>query len=182
MSESIVDGTGKGYEAKVDSDNRVHTFSVIEPEDKAANKNGYNWSLPFTTTPTGAGDYFFYMANTGNNDLLITDIRIYCAAADRFTINKVTGTPSYAAGGTITPVSKNLGQLRTVTATIKYDTDTTGLTDGGKIYDIPTPVANTLVTLTTSANIIIPKGTAIAMKATTGTASLTCVVSIVEDA
>ena len=34
----ITDGTGKGYQAKVNSQNRIEMFAITEPEDKDANK------------------------------------------------------------------------------------------------------------------------------------------------
>lgn len=181
MAESIIDGTGTGNEAKVDTNNFLHVFAVSEPEDKFSNLKGKTWSLYFTTTPVGAGDYFFYLKNTGANDLAITDIRISAATGGRtFTYEKVSGTPSYTAGADVTFAQRNLGSSLEPAATIKSDTDTTGLTSEGVIFFQPVPVADTLYHLRTSSNIIIPIGQAFAIKDDTGTALVTCNVSLTE--
>jgi len=179
MGEQIIDGTGSGRKAAVDTENRLSTFAVTEPEDKHTNRQGNQWSLYFTTTPVGAGDYFFYIKNTGTVDLAITDIRSMCAAAETITYEHVSGTPAYTAGADISPAPKNMGSSKIPTATIKLDTDITGLSSEHVIYFDRLDTANKMYKLSTSANIIIPQGQAFALKATTGTALITCVVSIV---
>jgi hypothetical protein len=159
----LEDGTGKGNFAQVDTSNRVLTFSVTEPEDKAQNKIGEVWSVHANTTPVGANDYIFYFKNTGSTTIAITDIRVSAAGASTLYIQKVTGTPTFAAGADLTPLARNLGSSKTITATIKEDTNTTGLTSEGLIFFIECPVAATLYHLSTSSNIIVPQGQAIAM-------------------
>jgi len=180
MAEEIKDGTGTGNKMRVNSKNQASTFSVVETEDKSINRDGRQWSLSFSTTPVGAGDYFFYLENTGTVDITITDIRTMCAAAETIDIDWVSGTPSYTADADITPVPKNGGSSKIPTAIAKLDTDITGLTDGGKIFFQRLDTANKMEHIRTSANIIIPQGTALGLKATTGTALITCTVSIVE--
>jgi hypothetical protein len=180
MGFTIEDGVGSGVSARVDVDNRLRTFSVIEPEDKAENREGLVWSVYFTVTPVGAGDYFFYLDNTGTKDLAITDIRIMGAAADTITYEEVTGTPSYTSDTDLTPFPRNQGKATAPTATIKSDTDTTGLTSAGTHFFERIDTANKRYKLSTSSNIFIAPGTQFAMKAATGTALITCVVSLVE--
>ena len=179
MEVSIKDGTGTQQEAKVDAEGRVHTFAVVESEDRHVNKEGRTISYYFTTTPVGAGDYFFYIENNQDVDLTITDIRIMCAATETINVNGVSGTPSYTAGADITPVNRNRGKTAlSPTATVKSDTDTTGLSNDGTIFFIRCDTANKMAHLRTTSNIIIPKGTAVALEAVTGTALITCVVSV----
>lgn len=174
----IEGGNGKGYEAAVDSEGRLQAFSVVEAQDKHVNiHTGKVWSFPFTTTPVGAGDYFFYFKNTSSEDYLLTDIRIDAATAEVVGLHKVTGTAVFTAGGDITPVNRNLGSALTPTATAKYDTDTTGLADGGEIYFL-TCEANSLSHLRASSNVVITPGSSIALKATTGAIALKGMVSI----
>ena len=110
MSMRIEDGKGSGHTVEVDDENRLKTFSVIEPEDKHRNREGYVWSVLSATTAVGTEDYVFYYKNTGTATVSITDIRMYVGAASTITIDKVSGTPSYAAGVVLTPV----GSLLTV--------------------------------------------------------------------
>lgn len=175
----IVDGTGRGFEAEVDDHGRLMTFSVTEAEDKHVNKHtGKVWSLPFTTTPVGPSDAFFYLKNTGAVNLFITDIRVDVAAAEVVTVNKVTGTPTFTSGGDITAISRNLGAALEPDATIKYDTNTTGLVDAGELFFL-TCEANKLSHLRTSSNILVTPGSAIALYATTGAAAIKGMVSVV---
>jgi len=167
----IQDGKGKGNFAQVDDENRLQTFSVVEPEDKHINREGKVWSVLANTTPVGAADYIFYFKNTGSSSIAFTDIRVSCGGASQLYINQVSGTPTFAAGSDLTPVARNLGSSKTITGTIKEDTNTTGLTVGGTLFFLECPTANTLYHLSTSSNIIIPQGQAIAMY-TTGTTAV----------
>jgi hypothetical protein len=179
--ETIVNGAdGALYGAKVDSDNRLHTLSVIEPEDKFQNRFGKVWSYYFTETPTGAGDYFFYFKNTGEVILAITDIRVMGASADTLTYEHVTGTPSYTGVTTITPVDRNLGSSVVPAVTCTSDPDITGLNSEGVVFFERIDTANKRYKLSTTSNIFIPQGQAFAIKAATGTALITCVVSVTE--
>jgi len=173
----IQSGGHTNNEAIVDTEGRLSVFSVSEEEDKHVNKHrGKVWSCPFTVTPTGAGDYFFYLKNTGTEDYFITDVRIDAASAEVIGVHVVTGTAS--AGTTITPVNRNLGTTVSPDATIEYSVDTTGLTDAGEVFFL-TCEANKLSHLRTTSNIIITPGSSIALKATTGAVALKCMVSLV---
>ena len=174
----IQDGTGSGYKAKIDSENRLTTFSVVETEDKHINREGKQWSLYFTETPLATNDYFFYLKNNGTSDLAISDIRIMCAGADVFTYEWVNGTPSYVVGTDIDPVVRNGGSSKVPDATIKKDVNITGLTSDGVMFFESTDTANKRYKLSTTSNMIIPQGVAFAIKATTGTNLVTCVVSL----
>ncbi len=177
MAEVIKNGDN-GNTWHIDEDNRGHVFAVVETQDKAVNKEGEQWSLPFTVTPVGAGDYFFFFKNTGTQDLAITDLRTMCASAETITYHWVTGTPTYTSDTDIDPVAKNGASSKIPTATIKSDTNTTGLTDEGEMYFDRLDTANKMYKLSTTANIIIPQGSQFALKATTGGAEVKCVISI----
>jgi len=180
MSEKILDGTGDGYEARVDSRKRLHVFSVSESEDRYSNSEGLVWSYTFEVTPTGANDYFFYLKNTGSNDLSISDIRVSSTVQTRLTYEKVTGTPSYSAVTAATPVNRNLGSSRIPTATVNYDANITGLTSEGEFFFEECAVANTRYKLSTTSNILIPQGSAVAFKRVASTGAIKMTVSVFE--
>ena len=86
----IQDSTGQGNGLKIDHNNRAHTLSIIQTDDRDQAIKGKTWSYYFTATPTAAGDYFFYFKNTGEKTLVLTDFRIWCAAPETFLIEKIT--------------------------------------------------------------------------------------------
>ncbi len=163
---------------KVDSENRAHTFATTQTDDRNLANSGLVWSLYFTATPTATNDYFFYLKNTGTKDLRISDVRIMCASADTFTYEEVSGTAS--GGSAITPQNRNLGSSKIPSATIESGADITGLTTTGTIFFERAAVANTRYKLSTTSSIHIPQGQSVAFKAATGTALITCVVSLIE--
>lgn len=176
----ITDGTGKGYQAKVNSKNRIEMFSITEPEDKDANKNGKVWSIYFTVTPAGANDYFFYFKNTGNVDLSITDIRVSSTVATKLFYEEVSGAPTYVTGTDAQVTARNIGKSSLPSATIKYDTDITNLTSEGVLFFEQCATVNTRYKLSTSSNIIVGQGQAVAFKRVAATGAIDCVVSLVE--
>lgn len=167
----IEDGTGTQRQAKVNSENQLNTFSIHEPEDKFNNRKGNTWSVTQSTTPVGTNDYIFYFKNTSSLiTYIVTDIRVTAAAATLLSVDSVEGTPTFAAGSDLTPVNRNLGSSTTISATIKEDTNTTGLTDLGRLFPIQVEAANKMAHLRTSSNIIIPPGQAVAMESSAATA------------
>lgn len=156
------DGTGTGNRAKVDDKNRLTTLAITETLDKQINRDGKVWSVTSNTTAVGANDFIFYLKNTGDELITITDIRASSGAATKLYIQAVDGTPTFTAGADLTPVNRNRGQVAVPTATIKEDTNTTGLSDEGTLFILPCPTANTLYHIRTTSGIIIPKGQAIA--------------------
>lgn len=76
MDFQIKDGTGKGYRAKVDADNRVHTFSTSHTLSYTASTVGrafmakLNDGLVSVTTST---DWIFYLKNNDPDRVLIME-------------------------------------------------------------------------------------------------------------
>jgi len=75
----IDDGTGSGYKAKVDSDNRVHTNAISREEvvQSVFLGNGYNINTGAVTITNDTTDNaIFYLKNNGNDDLIVHEILI----------------------------------------------------------------------------------------------------------
>ena len=179
MEVTIKDGTGSQQEAHVDHQGRVSVFAITEPEDKHVARRGKTWSYTFDVTPVGAGDYFFYFENTGEEIYTFTDVRIMCASPDTINVDAVSGTPTYAAGADISPINRNRGFTSVIpSATCREDTNTTGISSDGTLFFLRLDTANKGYKLSTSSNVHIPKGAAIAFSAATGTALMTCTVSM----
>jgi len=164
-------GTGGRFGLKVNEAGQASTFSVTEPEDKHVNRDGRTWTLYLSKTPVGTDDYIFYIKNTGSDALAITDIRALAGAATTLHIDQVSGTPSYAAGADITPAPRNGGSNKTPTATIKSDTNTTGLTVvHSSLFPVRCDTADKLAHLSSSSNIVIPQGSAYAIRSSAAVA------------
>jgi hypothetical protein len=178
----IEDATGFGYSAKVNNQNRLFVQSEIITKDQDINeRSGKVWSIPFeNVSPTGANDYIFYIKNTGDVVIEISDFRVSSeTAATQLVIVGVSGT---ASGGTdITPISRTVGSAASASVTVQSGSDITGITSTGTIFFMQCDTVGKLFHLSTSSKILIPKGKAVGIYAETATASLTGVVSIYED-
>ena len=157
---------GSGVQiAVIDSEGRLHTHATIVHEDKVANEDGRYWSIDIPDIdPVGANDYFLYIKNTGIVDLGLTDWRLSSNAATRVDIDWVDGVPAYVGATAVTPSSRKLGSGREPDATINLDTDITNLTKSGRLFKIELDTAGKMFQDTTTSNIIIPQGKAIAFK------------------
>jgi len=172
-----------GPYAGVTKENRLKTRSVGELFDAHENHHhGTVWSLPFfDIDPVGANDKFFYITNTGTKDIAISDARVSCGTTTgRMYIKKVTGTPTFTAGADITPVTRNTVKSPNLGATVKSDTDTTGLTDDGTIFFLELDTVDKLFHLKTSSLIIISPGKAVALEWVAATGTVSGIVSVIE--
>ena len=167
----------------VTDENRAKVSAISEPLDMHVNHHlGKVWSYSFfDIDPVGAGDYFFYIKNTGTAELAITDFRLSCGTtASRVYIKSVSGTPTFTAGADLSPVSRNLSKSAVPDATCKSDTDVTGLTDDGTIFHMELDAVDKLFHLSTSSKIIIPQGKSIALQFAAATGTVSGVVSVFE--
>jgi archaellum component FlaG (FlaF/FlaG flagellin family) len=181
MSFQITDGKGSGRRVEVDGENRLTTVATTQTNDFHINqKNGKYWSCPFgPQDPDDVNDYVFYIKNTGDKDLGITDIRVSCTgAASQLQINSVTGTA--IGGNTITPIPRSLGSSQVISGIVEEDTNITGLTSVGTLFYMEMTAVATLYHLKTSSNIIIPKGSAVGILVVVATSIVTGVISVIE--
>lgn len=142
---NIQDGTGKGFEAKVNARNRLSVEAVTQTTEHFSNlTNGTAWNNVVQQTPTGANDCIFYFKNTGTKTYILEGFHTRVASAQSLLVYLGdTGTPS---GGTAnTPRNLNTGSSKVPTATIQAGNDITGLSGGNLVYRI-------FLTNTASAN------------------------------
>lgn len=179
----LLDGKGRGNQARVTSENNLGVDSVNREIDLHINQNYQKYfSLTFDgVDPVGADDYFFYLKNTGTKNIHIPDFRFKSTVAGVVEVHYVTGTPSYTSSTAVTPINRFVGSANTLTATINTDTDTTGLTSGGVLVYIPLDTAGELVHVKLTAHIIIPPGQAIALLWDTATGVIQGHVSAYEE-
>lgn len=172
-----------GTYVDVTDENRIKGSSVSHVFDFHQNHHhGKAWSVFFEDiNPAGANDKFFYFKNNSTVEYSITDIRASCATTTgRLYIKRVIGTPTFTAGADLTPASRNTALAPAMEATIKSDTDTTGLTDDGVLFYMDLDTVSKLYHLRTSSNIIVAPGKAIAFEWGPATGEVTAVVSFTE--
>ena len=168
-----------GYTADVNAENRLLVSSVSVPSDHHLNDSGRVFSMYFRVTPAGADDYFFYFKNEGTKKINITDIRASSTVATALFYDHVTGTPSYVTGTDAETTSRLVGNSFEMNATAKYDTNITGLTSQGVLFFEKCANVDTRYKLSTTSNIIVSQGQAIAFRREAATGELDIVVSAV---
>lgn len=169
-----------GIAASVNGDNQLLTFSTVRDIGQALNISGKVFTGYFTVTPAGANDYFLYIKNTGTADIALGFVSVKSSVVTEINYEAVTGTPVYVTGTDVPLVNNNLGSTSPLNATVKYDTDITGLTSGGVVGFEQCSVADTKFVTSFSTGIIIPQGKAVAFKRVAATGVITCNIAIVE--
>ncbi len=174
---NLTDGKGSGNKASVNSDNMLRCASYEENYalfSNAYDKQAYAFVIE-TVTPTGAADYFCYMKNSSDKDMIVDKLEIYEATADAVDITVgMTGTPT---GGTAeTPANKNAGSSNTPDGTFQYGVNITVITGGSVVGRLRVPADSTTHEFTWDSGFVIPNGSTFVLSAVTGTTALSCTV------
>lgn len=167
MSEAIIDGSGAGYRAKVNSGNQLSVLAATIPlQHHNAHTHKTAFSLVVQQTPTAANDAFLYLKNDDTDDLSVWEMCLRCAAVEAVEIWSVTGT---AVGTDYVPVNLVVGAGKQAQVICKVGNDITGLTKVKllKRYWVEAGKADHI---NINTAIIIPESHAIALYAVTGTA------------
>ena len=73
--EIILDGSGKGYTAKVDDEGRLHVDSISTQREEAQSQRGYSYNLNtgnITLTNSATKNAVMYVKNNENFDIIIS--------------------------------------------------------------------------------------------------------------
>jgi len=142
------------------------------PQAQNALVDGLTFTASGAQTPTGAGDYFFYMAaaSTATRPIVISRLAVDGGTLDAVSLNAVTGTP--VSGTTLTPINRTRGSSKVTTATIQDGVDITGLTSAGTLERIILVANNNNSLVFVDRPIVLQAGQAIALAADTGTAAI----------
>lgn len=131
MPFTIKDGTGKGFEAKVNEDNQLLTNATTATEEHHQNEEHEKaWTASFDAIdPTGADDYFVNLKNTATSVRAIARIAITSTVAGYVEVQRVTGTSS---GGSADEINSfTFGGSDPADFAFESGVDITGLTDAG---------------------------------------------------
>lgn len=178
MALEIIGRTGAAAHAlSVDSQGRGHVIAASEPEDRHINQiNGKVWSIDLDGVTANAGTYIAWFQNTGQVFYHMTDMRAHCLdAASVLDIDEVTvGTIGNNTGFLPDDVaSRHVGNSTSPVGNMDHATDATGLTGLTKVACLfhAGSLDNKTSHLSTSSNIIIPPGAALALKVVTANAT-----------
>jgi hypothetical protein len=168
MPDTIIDGRGRGNVAHVNDNGALNVSSVSRSKEHHANiTHGNAYNILVNVTPTGAGDCFLYMKNTGTNNIIVEGFSAYVASAERLDgYLAQVGTP---VGGAATPTPNlNSGSAKTPTGTFLTGNDITGMS-GGYLFQRARVPANTATNnVNFDADIVITPQTTFTAYALTG--------------
>ena len=171
----IDDGGGSGVSAQVNTEGRLKTYSIIEPESLHINEEEKQaYSAVTSRTPSGAADCFLYMKNNSDDNLIVYCMRLWTASAEIVQI-KLGDTGTAASGNTLTPVNRNVGSGNLASATVEDGVDITGLSGGSVVDEIFG--STTMNTYEWSSGLILPKNRIISFYAVTGGVALKATVA-----
>ncbi len=170
MAEEIKDGTGTGKKAKVDANNFLHTFSVVEDEQQFATSNGESYNINTGWVNISDTTAMIYFKNNEETDFVITAIAAGLKEAT------VTNTPSIyvlknpTAGTIISGAvdvdineNRNFGSSQTLkTTSFAYKgTDLNTFTDGSDVLLIAQTANGRLFA---GIDIDLPKGSSVGVR------------------
>ena len=178
MTMEIIGRTGaKTYAWAMDSQGRGQIAASSEAEDRHINQvSGKVWSIDLDGAAANAGTYVAWFQNTSQAFYHMTDMRAHCNdAASILDIDEVTvGTIGNQTAFVPNQVaSRNIGNSAIPTGNMDYATSATGLTGLTKVANIfhAGNLDNKSSHLSTSSNVIIPPGAALAIKVVTANAT-----------
>lgn len=190
MSEQIKDGTGSGYLARVDSDQRLHTDSVIDTQEFAANKKGnaYNINTGVVNLTDANETSMIYFNNGEDEDFVIVAVVVGVWGSANgdgldmiatFKRNPTTGDIITNTNDVAINSNRNYGSSNTLSSSLAYvgasgETATNG--DSHILVRI-TEESRSFI----SINERLPKGTSFGVNITppTGNDGMNCYVAIV---
>ena len=183
MAETIIDGTGKGFEAKVDSNNKLSVYSVSENKVEFAASNGdsYNINTGTLVLTSAIESSLLYLKNNGDSDLHIASIGFLLgnSTGGAGDLN-VTVVKNCTLGTVVTDEvvvdinqNKNTGSSQELVADIYKGGEGKTITNGTDLYYSLVAGAGRPYVISTGT-VAIPKGSSIGIKLTpqTGNTSM----------
>jgi hypothetical protein len=186
----IVDGTGTGNQAKIDTRNRLQVHAVTEPEGLAANRLGsaYNMNTGELTLTSANESAVLYFKNNESKDYIMEAIAVGLgpstggASTDipliKIIRNPTAGTIVDDASNVSINTNRNFGSSNTVSADVYKGAEAKTLTDGDDHLFFYQPANGRLLA---EINVVIPKGKSIGVKITpqASNTSMTCYVALI---
>jgi len=175
MAETIIDGTGKGFEVKVDSNNKLAVYSVSENKVEFAASNGdsYNINTGTLVLTSAIESSLLYLKNNGDFDLHLASIGFLIgnSTGGAGDLN-VTVVKNCTLGTVVTDEvvvdinqNKNTGSSQELVADIYKGGEGKTITNGTDLYYSLVAGAGRPYVISTGT-VAIPKGSSIGIKLT----------------
>lgn len=132
----LLDGTGKGFLARVDAENNLRVRAITETKEHNANhEDGEAYHALFAVNPAGTDDVIFYMKNNSPTDIIIEGITWQTSAAEEVYYKLGDTGTTGGTSVTITPSNMNAGSGNSADVSCLSEladgaVDITGLTGG----------------------------------------------------
>jgi len=178
MSMEIIGRVGSTFYAlKVDSQGRASVAAASESEDRHINQvSGKVWSIDLDGVLANAGTYIAWFQNTSQVQYHMTDMRVHCLDAasildlDEVTVSTIGNETAFLPGAV---ASRNIGNSTVPIGNMDHAASATGLTGLTKVANLfhAGSLDNQSSHLSTTSNIIIPPGAALAVKVITANAT-----------
>jgi hypothetical protein len=174
MSEIIRDGTGTGYVAKVDGNNRIHTEAVtIEAQEwHAIRGEGYNITSDTVNLTSANDSAVLYVKSNETLDLLISGLFYQLGASTGGSGEAVIDVDLNPTAGTIisdataaTSTNRNAGSTKTLVADV-YKGGEGKTATGGTLLFSSYASGVSRVALSPVGGVVLPKGTSLAVRIT----------------
>lgn len=193
--EQITDGTGKGYLAKVDENNRLSTFSVSETVTELAARSGnsYNVNTGTITLTSASESGLLYLKNNGDNDLIIISIGYLLGDSTggsgdiqaKVIFNPTGGTVISGATDVDININKNAGSSKVLDVDAYKGEEGRTITGGSDAY-YSLIAGDSRGYVISTGSLVFPKGSSLGIALTPQTGNtnmdLQVFLSIVEDA
>ena len=172
----IEGGTGNGFAAKVDSENRLHVDAVTRSAERESNEeHGDAYHVLFSQSPTANNDCIFYMANDSESkDLIVEGIWLYVSAASTVSV-KLGDKGTRGSATALTPVNCHAGSGNAADGTFEKGADLeSGTLSGGSTVETYTfTAAATSTFFNFEQDIILPKNQTLTIYSSLSTATVT---------
>jgi hypothetical protein len=173
--ETIVDGTGSSYEAKVDSDNRLNVYSVQRDLSSEAARLGrnYNVNTGAINLTSANKSAVAYIKNNDDLDYIIKEVIVILGASTGGTGDLIVDLVANPTAGTIVSgavdmdiiANRNFGSTRPFNALAYKGAEANTITDGADFSSTTRSSAGTVINF--DADVIeLPKGASIGVNVT----------------
>lgn len=130
MGLQLEDGTGNGYQAKIDHANRIHVYAVNESLEHHTNRHhGESYNLLFSQTADTSSSCIIHIKNLDDDDIIFEGITANAASGETLEIRlNDSGTP--VNGIESTPVNLNTGFNNIANGIFQVGSNITGISGG----------------------------------------------------
>jgi len=137
MGFQIEDGSGKGYQAKVNNESMISVYAVIDSKQSHTNiRHGTSYNLLFSQTgDSTASSCILYIKNEDIEPLIVKGIGANVASDEYIeVVLNDSGTP--VGGSAIAPVNLNSGINNVAEGVFQSGSNITGLSGGSKAFKL----------------------------------------------